>query len=430
MSDFPSDHFIIDFLIRQKFTKAKPVSRIVYDFKNGDFEGLRNALNRVPFDMALLDDDINSCWLKWRDLFLATVDEFIPKKKIKDVNSPPWIDGEVRYLLKKKYSALKKYRLNKTEARKLKLRHLSQNVKNLIKFKRQQYLTKIKSSLSDNPKLFWSFHKAILHHRSTPSVITYNGITAKTPKEKADLFNLYFASIFQPRDILNSSSSCSLIRNTNQISDISITHVEVANYLQNLDVTKAGGPDAISPRLLKLCSNEIAKSLSDLFNKSLQLGLVPLDWKKADVIPLHKDDDKEPADNHRPISLLPVVGKVMERCVFDHFYSFVLNFLSDLQHGFIKNRSCVTQLLQILHEIGRNLDNNIQTDVMYLDFAKAFDTVDHGILLSKLTAYGVSGNLFSWFKDYLNGRLQRVVKGRCIRLVSHHLRGSSRGSVC
>lgn len=95
--------------------------------------------------------------------------------------------------------------------------------------------------------------------------------------------------------------------------------------------------------------------------------------------------------------------------MFDHFYSFVLNFLSDLQHGFIKNRSCVTQLLQILHEIGRNLDNNIQTDVMYLDFAKAFDTVDHGILLSKLTAYGVSGNLFSWFKDYLNGRLQRVV---------------------
>ena len=98
----------------------------------------------------------------------------------------------------------------------------------------------------------------------------------------------------------------------------------------------------------------------------------------------------------------------MERWVLNHFCSFVFNFLSALQHGFAKYLSCVIQLLQILHEIGRNLDNNIQTDVMDMDFAKAFDTVDRGILLNKLMAYGVCGNLYSWFKDYQNGRLQRV----------------------
>ena len=85
------------------------------------------------------------------------------------------------------------------------------------------------------------------------------------------------------------------------------------------------------------------------------------------------------------------------------------NLITPLEHGFLRNRSCVTQLLSVLHTIGRNLDKNIQTDIIYLDFAKAFDTVDHNVLLSKLKAYGVSGQLLTWFANYLSGRLQRVV---------------------
>ena len=96
----------------------------------------------------------------------------------------------------------------------------------------------------------------------------------------------------------------------------------------------------------------------------------------------------------------------MERCLFNCLYDHVNSLITPLQHEF---RSCVTQLLSVLHTIGRNLDKNIQTDVLYLDFAKPFDSVDHNVLLSKLKAYGVSGQLLNWFANYLSGLLQRVV---------------------
>ena len=123
-----------------------------------------------------------------------------------------------------------------------------------------------------------------------------------------------------------------------------------------------------------------------IFNQSLSSGQIPTEWKSADITPIHKKDSAEPAENYRPISLLPIVSKVLERCVFNCLYGHVNNLITPLQHGFLRNRSCVTQLLSVLHTIGRNLDKNIQTDVIYLDFAKAFDAVDHNVILSVTTA--------------------------------------------
>ena len=120
-------------------------------------------------------------------------------------------------------------------------------------------------------------------------------------------------------------------------------------------------------------------------------------------------DSKEDAKNYRPISLLPIVSKVLARCVGNRFYDHFKDLISALQHGFLPNRSCVTQLLSVLHTVGQSLDNNIQSDMIYLDFAKAFDTVDHSALLAKFRLYGVKGQLFRWFKDYLTERTQRVV---------------------
>ena len=184
---------------------------------------------------------------------------------------------------------------------------------------------------------------------------------------------------------------------------------EVRECLSNLDISKACGPDGIPARLLKECSEQIAPSLCLLFSFSLSWGKLPYEWKTADITPLHKKDSKEPAENYRPISLLTIISKILERCVATHFCDHVTHLISLSQHGFLKNRSCVTQLLSVLHAIGEALDKNIQSDLIYLDFAKAFDSVDHSILLAKLKAYGVSGPLFSWFTDYLTGHAQRVV---------------------
>ena len=128
-----------------------------------------------------------------------------------------------------------------------------------------------------------------------------------------------------------------------------------------------------------------------------------------DITPVHKKDLPEPAENYRPISLLPIVSKVMERCVCNRLYSHVSQSITFLQHGFMRSRSCSSQLLFVLHSIGEALDKNKQTDVLYLDFAKAFDTADHAILIEKLKWYGVTGQLLDWFSDYQKDRSQRVV---------------------
>ena len=120
-----------------------------------------------------------------------------------------------------------------------------------------------------------------------------------------------------------------------------------------------------------------------------------------------------PASNYRPISLLCLVNKVLERCVGKKLYYHIKNVITPLQHGFMQNRSCVSQLLSVLHSIGKNLDNNIQTVILYLDFAKAFDSVDHAILLERLERYGVAWHLHDWFhKNYLQDRQQRLVVER------------------
>ena len=160
-----------------------------------------------------------------------------------------------------------------------------------------------------------------------------------------------------------------------------------------LDITKACGPDRIPSRLLKECANEITLSLCMMFNTLLKTACLPKEWKEANVTPVHKKDSKELASNYRPISLLCLIKKVLERCSGSSLYCHIKNIVTPLQHGFMQNRSCVSQLLSVLRSIGKNLNKNIQMDILYLDFAKAFDSVDYAILLKKLKRYGIAGQL-------------------------------------
>ena len=137
--------------------------------------------------------------------------------------------------------------------------------------------------------------------------------------------------------------------------------------------------------------------------------MVPSQWKLAHVVPIHKKGSKEFVDNYRPVSLLCILSKVLERCVFKRLYAHLAPVLQNVQHGFIKGRSTVTELLSFLHDIGVALDKGLQTDVVYLDFSKAFDSVDHGRLVLKLKQHGVEGNLLSWLANYLTNRKQRTV---------------------
>jgi hypothetical protein len=177
-------------------------------------------------------------------------------------------------------------------------------------------------------------------------VILDNNETAMTPKQKAELFNSYFCSVFRPLKALSiTDDSPLLLSPVEQLSDITVSEEEVTHYLAHLDPTKATGPDGIPARVLRECSYAIAPSLCSLFNHSLHTsGTVPSEWKSVDVSPIHKKDKKElGAINYRPISLLSIISKVLERCVCNRFYEHIRDSINEAQHGFRHGRSlCYT----------------------------------------------------------------------------------------
>ena len=225
---------------------------------------------------------------------------------------------------------------------------------------------------------------------------------------KANLLNRFFHSTFSP-----SLAEPPVTRTTplfsNHITEVQLTVSEVVQVLRSLDVNKASGPDAIPNKILINVADNIAPSLCRLFNLSLSLGEVPANWKLANIAAVFKKDDPTLPCNYRPISLLNTLSKVLERCVFNHCYQHLGPIITHIQHGFLKNRSTITQLLEVYHYILDSVAGGTEVDTIYLDLTKAFDTVPHNLMLMKLENYGVNGSLLAWFTSYLSGRQQRVV---------------------
>ena len=195
------------------------------------------------------------------------------------------------------------------------------------------------------------------------------------------------------------------------MKNINITVNGVQKLMSNLNENKATGADGIPSKILKICSNELAPVFTLFFQSSLDQGKVPDDWKTANIVHIHKKSSKFDAENYRPISLTSISCKLLEHIIhssiMDHFDLYKV--LTDCQHGFRTKRSCESQLITTCKDFVDCLENQGQIDAVLLDFSKAFDKVHHGNLLLKLSHYGIHGSLFSWIKDFLSGRSQRVV---------------------
>ena len=179
--------------------------------------------------------------------------------------------------------------------------------------------------------------------------------------------------------------------------------------LKSLGTANATGPDGIPATLLKETADVITPTLCRLFNDSISSGSLPDEWKTANIVPVYKKGDNENAENYRPISLLCIISKVLERCVLNNIKCHLLKIINVYQHGFLPGRSCMTNLIDVLHYVGSRLDRGGQIDMVYLDMSKAFDKVHHDVLIQKLRKVnGFGGNLLRWFRSYVTNRKQCV----------------------
>ena len=171
-------------------------------------------------------------------------------------------------------------------------------------------------------------------------------------------------------------------------------------------INKSPGVDGIPPKPLKEIVEQISTQLAKLFNLSLEEGIVPSEWKEANITPLFKKGSRNKPENYRPVSLTSVVCKLLETLIRDHMVEFLVKhkLINTSQHGFLKARSCLTNLLCFLEEITKWVDDGSPVDVVYLDFQKAFDKVPHQRLLLKLKAHGIGNDVINWMEKWLTHR--------------------------
>ena len=429
-----SDHHVLKFQLQIQKSKIKYTPKYSYNLKKGDYRKMREEFQDQNWqdmhNMAL-----EEAWEHIKTLIHSSMDKHIPKKKCtaKRNIKPPWMTQSIGKQAKRKYYLYQKYMQSKSGHdydKYIKMRNLC---KKKIKKARKNHERDIANKSKDNPSCFWKYVQA--RTKSDAGICTLNredGSKAATDQDKAETLNKFFASVFTREDV---SSVPPLEEGSRSqgifISEARVTPTAVEDRLKKLNTKKAQGPDKVPARVLSELSKELAVPLSIIFNMSLESGTLPKDWKEAEVTAIFKKGSKSDPGNYRPVSLTCILCKVLESVVRDavvtHFEDHKL--YAECQHGFRRKRSCVSQLLEVMEDLTAIMEAGDSLDIVYLDFRKAFDSVPHERLLTKLAAYGVSGNLLKWIRHFLSDRTQKVRIGDSLSSEAKVISGIPQGSI-
>jgi len=276
---------------------------------------------------------------------------------------------------------------------------------------RRDFENDVVKQIKHDPKQFWRYSNSRMKSKAgVGDLQDEDGRLASDDGERAQILNRFFSSVFTSEN-LNNIPIPSTIFEGPQFDNIFITDEMVRTKLAKLKASSSPGPDGVHPRILKETAQTVSGPLARIFRKSVMNGRLPQDWKMGTVIPIFKKGDKRLPGNYRPVSLTSVPCKVLESLIRDQLMDHLTSTgqLSKDQHGFRARRSCTTQLLEVQEDWTRILENGDPIDVLYLDFRKAFDSVPHERLLTKLSACGVSGHILDWIRSFLTDRQQQVV---------------------
>lgn len=407
-------HCPIYVILRYDKHKHECFKRKIWKYDNGNFELLKQYI--LDFDWhSLIHDDINIYAENFTNKVLELCGKTIPNKMITvRPSDPPWFNSTIRKSIRKRKRAHKRAKRENTAILWGKFRKIRNETVNLVKRAKRDLDDKIAAKLksdSISSKDWWRTFKTLIRKDKLDPIppLIYNDCLIHDATEKANIFNKHF----QLQSTLDDTDKSIPILTVpvHSLASIFVENDEVSLILKSLTTGKACGPDEINNKVLKEVADVISPPLTDLYNYSLKCSSVPDIWKKANVTPVHKKDDKTQVENYRPISLLSTLGKILEKVIHKHIHNYLLEnrTITPFQSGFTSGDSTVNQLVSLYNTFNQALDEGKEVRAVFCDISKAFDRVWHQGLLAKLKHYGISGSLLSWFRNYLSNRYQRVV---------------------
>ena len=413
-------HFLNHAEINISITPPPAYYRRIWHYNRANENAIRTALSSFNWQHQLNslshspDLQVNF----FTETLMNVFTNFIPNKlqRVK-ARDPPWYNKNILTAYKRynrKFRAFKRrgYPLQMIPE----LERYKKAYTELVKTSQDAYLKTQGLKLTDNStnqKTYWSILKNFTSNIKMPCIppIFHNNNLISDFQKKADVFNDYFSN---QCTVLETGSELPFLEllTEEKLTNCTFSKDDISSILNAIKGNKSHGWDDISARMIIICGESIVEPLFIIFNNCMSKGIFPKNWKKANVVPIHKKNKKNDITNYRPISLLPIFAKVFEKLIFNNLYDYLRSnsLITSKQSGFIQGDSTINQLLSIIEMIQKSFDCGVPKEVraIFLDISKAFDKVWHPGLIHKLKQNGISENLLLILENFLSDRYQRV----------------------
>ncbi|MGL5707699.1 MAG: reverse transcriptase family protein, partial [Aeromonas sp.] len=425
-----SDHAVVHLRLIATVDISLPASYQRRNYWKADFEGMKRHLSTKVWPSSESYSTVDEQWEHILGEVQHAIAIYTPVYRPKQNPKIGSLSPETKRLMHTKKRLWDTFLLMQDELSRDEYKKARNRCNAAVRSERRRRQLQLANEFIERPKKFFAHVASITKSRAALSCLEGPDGLIDANQDMADLLRQKYSSVYgQNADVKQSGPAHDHLRPRLITPDFSTTNV--VRKLKLLKTGKSPGLDGVPPVVLIQCAEELAQPLSSLFMKSYSLGLIPASWKLGVISPIYKGGDRTDPSNYRPIALLSVASKVMESILDDAFRKMLndKSFFSTKQHGFRAGFSCVTNLLSTHDEWTKAADAGNPLDAIFLDFSKAFDRVNHGILLRKLRQAGFDGPSYAWLSDYLQNRRYTVRVNNVLSVAFAAPTGVPQGSI-